>query len=164
MLLWNCPNSITGFCSLCARQKLSNPTALSPNASSIDGNKTFLPDVLRLFTDWQDKITNALPSSVQLKAEEKAVIDFPQNCFGLCIPPIHAAAFMLDPTCTGKAGSLSTERGISAYCKRTAMVHHLHTTKGKVVGSLAKSTIKDAVGDACNHNNVGQSHRCCSWR
>ena len=69
----------------------------------INGDDGILSDVQTLLADVREEIRPALPTSLLLQAEETAVLKYIKNREDLCLKPIHASAYMLDPKYTGKS-------------------------------------------------------------
>jgi len=119
---------------------------LEPVASAIEkieSDEALLSDVQRSFADLKKKITDALPESPLLQAEERSVAEFIGSRHDFCIKPIHAAANMLDPKCRGS--DLDDEQINDAYGVISALARHLHLDEGKVLASLAKFRAKDGL-------------------
>lgn len=138
---------------------VSSLKLLSPVTSAIEqieGDDAALSDVLMLFVVLQDKISIALPTSMLLQADEKAVVESMERCQEFCVKPIHAAAYILDPKHVGKQ-MLSGEQINSAYYVISTLSRHLSLEEGKVLGSLAKFSTKqglwrvDGIWESCQH-------------
>jgi hypothetical protein len=84
--------------------------------------------------------------SLLLQAEETAVLKHINKCEDLCLMPICAAAYMLDPKYAGKS-ILSGAEINKAYGVTTTVSRHLGLDEVKVLGSLVKYTSKQGLWD-----------------
>ena len=69
----------------------------------IEGENAIQTDVQTLLADVREEICTALPTSLLLQAEETAVLKYIKKSEDICLKPIHAPAYMLDPKYAGKS-------------------------------------------------------------
>jgi hypothetical protein len=72
-----------------------------------------------------------------LQAEDTAVLKYIKKGEDICLRPIHATVYMLDPKYAGKS-ILSGAEINQAYGALPTVTRHPGLDEGKVLGSLAK--------------------------
>lgn len=115
-----------------------------------------LSGVVDMFSQLRYHIGNSLLGSVLHSTEQKAVLASLDRCEELCVKPIHAAAYMLDPKYVGQQ-TLTGEQINSAYFVISTLSHHLNLDEGKVLASFARFSAKQGlwkgsgIWSSCQH-------------
>ncbi|XP_070702990.1 uncharacterized protein [Pempheris klunzingeri] len=115
-----------------------------------------LSSVVDMFSQLRYHIGASLSGSVLHSAEQKAVMASLDRCQEVCVKPIHAAAYMLDPKHVGQQ-TLTGEQINSAYYVISNLSHHLNLDEGKVLGSFARFSAKQGlwkgagIWSSCQH-------------
>lgn len=142
----------------------------SRNLLSLIGNyidymkreESVLSGVVDMFSQLRYHIGASLSCSVLHSTEQKAVMASIDRCQEMCVKPIHAAAYILDPKHVGQQ-TLSAEQINSAYYVISSLSHHLNLDEGKVLGSYARFSAKEGLWKGAGIWNSCQHVSASTW-
>lgn len=124
----------------------------------IERDDAVLSGVVDVFAQLRYLLEASPSASVLPGGERDAVTASLDRCQELCVKPVHAAAYMIDPKHVGRQ-TLSGEEINGAYLVISNLAHHLDLDEGKVLASFARFSAKEGlwkgagIWSSCQHVN-----------